>query len=247
MSDDFTDLPQYDEYRESFVAFLDLLGFTDEIREIKSEEQFQRAAYTLYAFSKESERLSTAPPPLSELQITAVSDSIIATMPVTGQAGLPGLLSVLHEFQYTLVAKYQRPLRGYLAKGPVLHRPGILLGGGYLDAYDGESKGGPPRIALSEKLAQYCADAVANVPEPSKYTSAFDYLRQDTDGAYFVDYLRPLAVAANQAPEESVADRARVRALITQRLVDFKDDPSIRSKYEWLDDYYEQTKPLWPL
>lgn len=235
------DFPKHDHYEDSFVVFLDILGFTERVRRIENEADFYRVARVLYILKKEADSWSGADESFAkDVQMTAVSDSVIVTMPHRNEVALYLTLTLVHQLQYALAEDENHTmLRGYIARGHVYHRNGILFGPGYLDAYTGESAGGgPPRIVLAPAIAARAVELTIRAHGDGR-SSVLDLLRRDTDGLYFVDYLKPVGSLLNEPGSERIRVLGEIAGYATAQTITHADRSAVRSKYDWLVGYLD--------
>jgi len=71
-------VPDYTNFEDALVAFIDILGFSQDVRAIRDERSFHRVASVLAALRDEVaayKRLQT----LVKVSMTAISDSVIRT------------------------------------------------------------------------------------------------------------------------------------------------------------------------
>lgn len=228
--------PKFDGYVDSYVAFVDILGFTNLVREIQGEEDFEDVSWLMYQMKSLAEAYSKAEDIFELLNVTSVSDCMIFSIPYTAPGASTLLITMLHHIQYNFVGSPQKVLlRGYVARGQVYHRDGMLFGTGYLDAYHGEClRKGPPRIVIDSKIVESARATIAAEESTEGKVSRFRYLRQDEDGATYIDYLNPIGAVANIPKAKLVTERDSIREFARNGIEQFRDNPGIRPKYEWL-------------
>src|SRR5713226_3296709 len=121
---ELSDLPEFAHFENSFVAFIDILGFTERVREIRNEEDFQRVSRVLYILKKEAESYASANDRiLAYLQMTAISDSVIISIPYRSPIAAYLMVTIVHKLKYDLLAlePLRTLIRGYIDNGPVYH------------------------------------------------------------------------------------------------------------------------------
>ncbi len=179
------DIPKYKEYTDCMVAFIDILGFDSRVRNINSEEDFFEIGKLLYALM-ETERGYNADKTIFEnLTITAISDSIIITMPYHDRNCAMAITIVLKKLQYKLIStSFATLLRGYLTRGHVYHKDRIIFGKGYSEAYRKEGEiGHAPRIVFDPRIIDDGRQKVLNYKGKGKVDHVFNYLMRDaSDG-----------------------------------------------------------------
>jgi len=75
----------YSDYKESLVAFIDILGATEFINSIDSEEKFNLAADFFLILKEQTDIWNAELTKKVDVRITSVSDSIIVSIPVLQQ------------------------------------------------------------------------------------------------------------------------------------------------------------------
>lgn len=237
-------IPNYSDFKDCLVAFIDVLGFNQRVKSIKDQNDFIELGTLLYSIKLTAEAISTADGILDDLTITSISDSIIVSSPFTHPACTIRMLHILHHIQYELLATSFRTLvRGYICRGTVYHKDGIVFGSGYSDAYKGEGViGCAPRIVLDPEVVKDGKRVIENYTGSQKVLTAFDYLREDNnDGFYFIDYLKPVGNQSELPKEQLLNERANIDSFIKQSLQKYQGDYSIYPKYRWLQNYYNNS------
>ncbi|MBU1053645.1 MAG: hypothetical protein KKC46_07430 [Proteobacteria bacterium] len=244
MNDMIFKLPQFIDFKESFVAFIDILGFKKKVESIKTQDDFDKIATLMLAIKESSIRFNQENDLFSGTEIIAVSDSLIITIPYTDIAACFKTIELMRYFQYHLLVKnFKTILRGYLHKGLVYNKDGMIFGPGYITAYEQERKiGGAPRIVVSPEIIKLADNAVKR--DKSNKISIFDRLRKDTDEQYYVDYLLPYgdAVESGYPKSDQFKDLSSVPSYIDYNIKKFQEEPNIQKKYIWLKEYFECTK-----
>lgn len=235
------DFPKEEHFQDSLVAFLDILGFTDRVRKLSDSDDFHRVARVLYVLKREADSWTKASEPIvRETQMSAMSDSVVVSMPYENEAAIYLVASILHQLQYALIADEEHTLlRGYLARGLVYHRDGILFGPGYLDAYAGESKKrGPARIVIDGAIAAKAVELTIRARGDGR-GSVLDFLRCDTDGSYFIDYLKPIGAVAKYPERGRELELAEIARFAGAQFRRQASTPGIQEKYVWLLGYVD--------
>ena len=227
------------------VAFIDILGFDSRVRNIKSKEDFFEVGKLLFAL-KETERSFNANKDVFEnITVTAISDSIIVTMPYHDPICAMAIITIIQKFQYDLIAtSFETLLRGYLNRGLVYHKDGIIFGKGYSEAYRKEREiGHAPRIVIDPIIIEDGKIKVSNYKGKEEVDHIFNYLIKDaSDGYYFIDYLKPVGLQVGVPREQLIAERKVIKDLIDNSLKFYKDDEKITRKYNWLYNYFSLTE-----
>lgn len=237
-------LPKHEDFKDSLVAFIDILGFDQRVKAITSQEDFFEIGKLLYAARATADNLSSAEGILQNFKITAISDSIIVTVPFTDSICTVGLLHILHNMQYELLAtEFKTMIRGYINRGPVYYKDGLVFGSGYSDAYGGERLiGGAPRIVLSPSVVKDAKRVINQYGGKKKMVTALDFLMEDkSDGFYFIDFLKPIGSQSVLSRDQVLAERASIRNFIESCISKYELNYKVLAKYKWLKNYFEIT------
>lgn len=237
-------LPKYDDFRDSLVAFIDILGFDKSVRNISNREEFFEIGKLLYATLETTNELSKAGDILEEYKFTAISDSIIVTVPFDNPTCTTGMLQILHNIQYEMLGtSFKTLVRGYITRGPVYHKNGLLFGAGYSDAYKGEGMiGGAPRIVLDPKIVTDAKRVIESAPSTVGLVTTLDYLTEDkSDGFHFIDYLKPTGGQGTLPHSQLIEERMLIKDFINESLLNFENQCKVRAKYKWLENYFGDT------
>jgi len=238
-------LPNYEDYKDSLVAFIDILGFDKKARRISNGDDFFEVGKLLYATQKTAEGLSQAGDILEEFRFTAISDSIIVTVPFKNKICTTGMLHILHKIQYEMLGtEFKTLVRGYITRGPVYHKNGLIFGAGYSDAYKGERKiGGAPRIVLDPKIVKDAERVIRSIESTEKQVTALDFLTEDkSDGFHFIDYLKPIGSQEELPKQQLCGERESIKKFIDVSLSKYQDECMIYAKYKWLEQYFDSTE-----
>jgi hypothetical protein len=236
-------LPEYKDFKESTVAFVDILGFDKRIRSIDSENKFFEISKLSFALKKHALRFRKENKIFNGFELTAVSDCLIISVPYENEIATYGLLSILHTLQYELIAtSFKTLVRGFITKGKVYHKNGILFGEGYSNAYKSESQlGGPPRIVVSPEITSKANITIEDAQEKQdiEIKTIFDLLTKDpSDGLYFIDYLNPVGTQSLSSKEQLRDEMLSVKDFILEQVDSSDQNINILQKYNWLNWYY---------
>ena len=81
-----------------------ILGFDSRVRNIKSSSDFFEVGKLLYTLKETEKNFNKNIDLFKNLKITAISDSVIVTMPYSDPICAMALITILHNFQYELLA-----------------------------------------------------------------------------------------------------------------------------------------------
>lgn len=208
------------EYKNSYIAFLDVLGFKDLIqtedfnrvldifKHIAAPEDLETALHKAVDDNDESDegkRFKAYNTALHRLQIYAMSDSIVVSSEAEKDYALDALIDAVILLQNELYC-LEKPvlLRGAIAKGEYYCNENIAFGSGMVDAYlYQEHYSRYPRVIISKDLAQEITD--------KSYISSNDWseiaedpgkLFLDDDDYYHVDALKEYLGGKNHEDPE---------------------------------------------
>jgi hypothetical protein len=241
------DIPHYSSYTDSIVAFVDVLGFDKNAREISSDTDFYRIAKLLFSFRETSKGLNQDKSLFMNFRMTTMSDSIVVSMPYNDPICTIALIGFLHQTQYELLATdHRRLLRGYLLRGYVYHDNNIIFGEGFSKAYELEHKiGHAPRIVIDPEVIKDARAKIAAYKGSENVVHIFNYLMQDTsDGLYFIDYLKPVGSQSRLSCEVREKERNSIGTFIQSCLKEFSCNLKVYRKYRWLAAYYKQAQNI---
>ena len=208
------------ELKEYIVAFIDLLGFTAMVQhDCERPNQDHRYIEALYAIHLKTKELKKT---ISGLEITQFSDSVVLAIPYS-QANYIKVVEVISNYQYELLDSGIL-CRGGVSYGKHFSTEDFLFSNGMIDAYKIESTiASTPRVIISKELI--------DLVYPASELSINDHLILESDGLYFINYMKNGNAADNWAAIcKSIPDQ-------------LSENPSIRSKQIWLIDYYNHQFP----
>lgn len=226
----------YNDYKKRFVGFIDLLGFSNQVSSINGEDSFLKVASALELLSTTAELINNNDNLFEDFSITAISDSLIVSVPSDSLSRIYALLSVLHNLQYQLVYGGLRILlRGYLVEGNAYHKNGYIFGDGYMNAYRLESSlKGPPRIMI-DPGALTAIDKLGEISALGKMVSPREFLTVDQyDGATFINYLKPFPSKWLSYGDDFANQRQELEKFILTKIDNSKSNLGIYTKYKWL-------------
>ncbi|MBR3095873.1 MAG: hypothetical protein IKH12_09815 [Clostridia bacterium] len=250
------------EYSDRYVAFLDMLGFSDmcgnkkmdcfEIKAVYNDIELLKLKYDIFAGVVISDEIRNG------TDFTFMSDSIIISAPHSD----PGLLFILYlcSFIQNMLLQQGILLRGGIADGEFFKLDSIMFGPALISAYTIESKTAIyPRIVLSGRIIdelkikglfkkKTVEDYIARSQRETEkgeyiesvddvYTQIETLIKQSSEDAYyFVNHfnlMEMLILSQNQAKKEKVN-------LIIKNGLSQKSD-RIKQKYQWLENYYNSS------
>jgi hypothetical protein len=226
-------------YAQRYVAFLDILGFSEIVRETDRDalpNRFDARAKTLEEINSREHELDDVVG--CDFQFQSFSDSIV--MSANGTApGLLYLLSAVRQLALNLLGNGLL-MRGAVAKGKLHHVGSVMFGPAFLKAYRIEQQIAKyPRIILSAEVYEDIKAMAQGLLDPS-------YILDD-DGPPYLDVLRRLKeLNSVTASIEDLNSREIIAAQSYQRILQQLLDHSIHEprhfeKVRWFAIYWNGT------
>jgi hypothetical protein len=231
--------------RRSVTAFIDILGYTEYIRNCfklgtgQAELQKLRDALDVAYLDLKQRHTSTIAEKDLSLQIRTFTDNLVIAHimpePIGDDDGRWGESCIQTVVFYVAFLQAEMARQGYLIRGAITVGDlyldeDIVFGPALLEAYDAESKLAIfPRVIL-------CENAVKEF-KPN-WTRKIPDLLIDSDNKVFIDYLDATVMIAypDDRPFTEFTDGHKV--LVVENLKKYKDNPHIRAKYEWAAIYH---------
>ena len=231
-------------YQLRYIAFLDLLGFKDMVKQSAVSQDVLNTIYRALSYIGDIQHDNyNGMLPMADLgkQVTAFSDSIVisydASMPGGGFHVLMDLVYICNDLLGIGI-----PVRGGVTVGQLIHDERKCFGPAMVEAYYMESQMAIyPRIIINPNVFEYdlFRPGEANTIEyEAEYLKGI--IKNDCrDGQFFLDYMKQF----NEFDEPAVYDGYiwRTREFIIRNLNMYANDKKLYSKYEWLRWYYNET------
>ena len=231
-------------YRPAVITFVDILGFKD----IIAKSSFETVAKKL----KTVRRLSGVDPSNTgedgDAKIIQFSDSIIRVRPLDSKANKSArygllffeLLDLVH-MQGELIS-HGICMRGGVSLGEVHFEEDTLYGPGFVRAYELESIYAKyPRIVIDPKLIEYIRKDQRLSSKHNSLQDEIDHIRknihQDSDGIYFIDYLRSFLGEIDESENVPVFLQNH-KDLIVSNSTKLDTLNPISAKYLWMATYH---------
>jgi hypothetical protein len=217
-------------YEERAVAFLDILGFKDAIVRGDSNLSTQiqiRKALTILTRSGRARHRDTRYAGLSAKYALGFSDNIV----LAGDMNWV-LTEVIALSQAILSVGFL--VRGGIALGNIFYKDRVVFGPALVQAVEIEKTvAGFSRVVVDRAVMPNFRQELS-----ASYSTT---LICDSDGETFVDFLSQPSSLASIYEFEYSHVVANLRALITNSLDLFRNEPGKRAKYEWLRSYFNKT------
>lgn len=254
------------DFRQSVVAYIDLLGFKDLITKNSGTklreglELLKKIRYFVGDYTEYHERdighcdlskykLRTTPPcdiTFYRPAVSTFSDSIVISYPygeqTNSQLSLGGVLNLLYQLINkiaVLALDLGILIRGAITTGLFYHHDNIVLGNPLISAHELESKTAIyPRVVMDKELIQEITD-LKNIK-----TRKIPSIIEDFDGIHIYNYVNTLLLLDNR--DCDTKDRI---TLYNKRLINYQkciDDnleknssnSYIYAKWKYLDNYF---------
>ena len=217
------------EYKEHYVAFLDILGFKELLSSASCDE-----IHSIFDVLHEK---SHGTYNLNDVEIKAfehihhmiLSDSVIVYIESDVEDAFASLILICKKLQFAL-ANREKPilLRGGIAVGGLFYENDIIFGEGLTKAY-----------LLENNLAKYprivfTGDTLSIGFKNTKYMLArmegsVTPYNQDDDALYYINYLQPSGLILNEIVQYFDRLKEKCRYQLNQGI-----ESGLREKYLWL-------------
>lgn len=248
------------KYEKRIIAFIDILGFSELIKDSEKNPATLEKIYEVINYFKNWEKPESWNLKTIEIEedaqkkglvnfdlsnkstCTCFSDSIIVSIKISDNDVNAILSTLIANISYIGSYIIQKGIlfRGAITIGNIIHQDnGIILGQGFIDAYNLESKLATfPRIVVSDKLIKEL-----NYPLEAKRNRYpyHQYLTRDKDGCVGFNQLKYFEVIQSwtEMKEDILKDALdKIRKVIIEGLDYSFELPSVHSKYQWLKNEY---------
>ena len=226
------------KYEKKFVAFLDLLGITNEIRS-KVNGSENEIISKMSKIKNIVEIEINAAPKNEKMNMLYISDSFIF---VCEPDALAFFLQVLSNIQMRILVECKTMLRGALEYGDVIVQDGgkQIIGPAYIDAYlKQEHDAIFPRIIVGNSVLEIIHSQIAD----------YNKIVISQDRETSLDYIDVYMTLENRSKSE-ITTRLRREGIFDYLCTEYKNhhkdnSSSIRSKYAWAINYLKE-KGGWP-
>ena len=232
-------------YENRYIAFLDLLGFSEHIDGSRSDQSQVRAIAKVLEFvemEKEfNDQQSTFHSGNSCESLHMFSDSIVLTAPVT-DFGLTRIFLKVSSLLRGLL-DHAALIRGAIVQGEIYEKDHITFGPGLIEAYKLESSAARyPRIIVSEEIHLASQSVSYNVD--GRESMLLDKkIRRDFDGLHYLDWMLHYHSIYEPGSKgfriyEGPGNYLGFKEAIEFALEDAAENPAVRSKIFWLANYF---------
>ncbi len=226
-------------HKTSYCAFLDVLGFSERIKDSFKEKKGNQLLQEFHAIL--SKRIAALKEDTSEslLYFKSFTDNIILAHPRFShdmEAEFGFILWALSEYQFDM-AQHGFFIRGGLSIGDLFVDDNSVYGPALLEAYHLESKVAVnPVVVLSE-------DVMGLVLHHLKYYHG-DFAPQhravlvNSDGRFFINYLSECILDTHDSEEIAWSALKTHKKHVEAALKEYQQAPAIFAKFSWLAAYH---------
>ncbi len=245
--------PSMAEYAQAVVTFVDILGFSDLIQDSRGEtNKNPERVDKILRVLKELKRASNLTSRItfddegnesSLLFADNFSDCLVRSTPIDYPAdaieAMEAEVLLLASIQAAVTTKEDILIRGGMSMGELYRdkKGEFLFGPAFVDAYKLEKTAVVPRIVIDQEIVnsmtQYESDLLNN------------YVKQDSDGVAFVDYLHGAYSDFGRWPITGVDDRNEMisdhKASVERKSIELQSKSiDVRLKAHWMALYHNQ-------
>lgn len=227
-------------YSERYCAFVDILGFSELIKELRA------GATNFEALKALLQKVHS--PGTSEIRTQSISDAVALSTDINPRA-LLSLFDALDSLAVDLLCEGYF-IRGAIVKGPLYHDEHMVFGEALVEAYKFETEVARfPRIIVTKAVMDDIRKYVGQTNK--KDCPSTDRVRHSDDGPVYLDVLQPIVMLGREqksgwkklTDEENrdCARFAKIRSRIQERFGDSVDHPSHFEKVQWFARYWNDT------
>ncbi len=242
--EEFKKFKQGLKYENRVVAFLDILGWGNAIKNsLEGDEKTQNLGVLLNSLRNFSQSIENTSKMTGDdrkspgdPQITHFSDCIVLS--VSAERFAEDML--LPHLSFILMSMISSGflVRGAVTSGLLYHDGSLIYGPALIRAYKLEDKiSVNPRIILDKNLEPLWKNGTAYKKKDGTLLGYKKNWRRDSDGFYFYDFLQPRFHVPGSPVNYKLLniDLQNIKEIIMTQLG--SPDPSIQSKYGWTANY----------
>ena len=221
-------------YEDRYVAFIDILGFSELVRRSEDDNGLFAAVQEALEMVSEFENREPVKPGIFWRMAHAFSDNIVMSVPANHGELQMALLPMAGALCRWLLGQGFLT-RGAIVRGPLHHSGQVVFGGGLIQAASLEKEQAIyPRLLVTQEVRIHGATDIQALAV--RYGQV---LRQDADKWFHYDYLR-CRPAIGLEEKEPVEAFTRIRSIIARNL-STQTDQHRRKKWTWLAGYFNET------
>lgn len=231
-------------YRQAVITFIDILGF----KHLISTGTFEEISKKLNTIRRLSNVDEQEDGESFKPKVIQFSDSIIRIRPLDSKANNESRYGLMFHEMLDLVhmqgelVNHGIFVRGGVSIGEVHFDDQTLFGPGFVRAYELESTyANFPRIVVDPALIQQLQKDKRLASNHNTSANEFSYIskniRRESDGIYFIDYLRSFQTEIDDSDNIPVFLRKH-KELIVQNVGGATQLNAVSAKYLWLASYH---------
>lgn len=226
----------------SVTVFIDFLGFSEAIKRAHKKGEIDQLLYRITKFIRIWSKVLVDRygwDNRRSWEVKFFTDNVVIGYPIHDLTHLdPEFGSVFGQLSLFQIGSVAEGffVRGGIALGQLYMDENVVFGIPLIDAYKAESKVAQfPRIIFCESAIS----AILKRLGKREYIHRSPYYRdllQDEDGRFFLNYLEASYVAGGEPPEYTWIEQHS--NAVKDALCQFKKNPRIYKKYEWVARYH---------
>jgi len=237
-------------YEKKIIAYLDVLGFADIVKENHPDAAIPRNILELFhdvlITLKDDKYIGHF---FEQFKYRFFSDTIVITLPLrrnSSASHLDSLIAiiwlVIHSHLYLI--KKGIIFRGALHIGSIYDKGNYIFGTGFQVVHDLEKSDAVyPIVIISDELMDYIEEYSNNHEDNSLYNIEIKpYIAHENHAFNYIDYLKHENYNSKKEYLEFICEH---RKLIVAELERHKDNSWILQKYKWLSRYHDKHVSNW--
>lgn len=235
-----------ESYTDCYVAFLDILGFRDEVLlkgQCKDILEIFRGIRDYGSNMKragEQTDIAKVGKAAEDLRIKIMSDSIVFAILVSVEYSLSMLLYVTGDVQGRLMEREERRIftRGGIARGEFYIDEDIMFGEGLVRAYELEGEAKYPRVIIKKEVTNEYLKR--NIEDEGKKKRHYVTMLQSDEIYDKQIFVTSWAKVMEEDRDKKIAFRKSLIAY-SEKIME-EGEEGIREKYEWLKKHLIEDK-----
>jgi len=249
------------KYEERLVAFIDILGFKEIVKQSENDTSKIELIYSVLNYLKKwevPEKWSLKLVKIEEdaqkrgvenfdmrykTNTTSFSDSIVVSVKIDNNVN-EMTSTLITNLSYIGAILFEKGIlfRGGLTLGNIIHdENGTVFGQGLIDAYKLESNNAKyPRIILSDKLINKLNYPITTKRDRYPYHQYIDRFEDGSVGFHQMQYYQVMESWEEMTIEKLTTSLDKVRKVIIKGLDESFENPDVFKKYKWLKEQYDK-------
>jgi hypothetical protein len=226
-------------HRDSYCAFLDVLGFSDRIRKSYKNKTKDQLLQQFHAIFKRQIKQLESDVGESLLYFKSFSDNVLLAHPRFSddmESEFSFILWSIREYQFAM-ASQGFFIRGGLSVGSLFVDDNSVYGKALIDAYELESKIAINPIVVMCENTMKLVDQHIGCYSGDSAPQVRDVL-VNSDGRYFINYLSECILETDEGEEVDHQSIKNHKEQIELALANYVDRPEISAKFSWLATYH---------